>query len=229
MARAREGADGRERQAEEDDERRDERAQGQHHHDVDDEDGEAHREVQSYSKASFISAVAPANVVSMVSGICPSSRRSSMRAAGFLGRGAGVCGDDLGADGRGRRAVHSRHRGCAPRPHRRRRPVPSGVVPAMPLTGIWRRASTLSTPASETRICAASEVPSSSVYVPSGIAHEHAPDVGPDLGGGGADHHGHVGIDRDRSPAATRRPHRWRRCRGRPSGAVRRRRGHWRP
>ena len=42
----RDGADERQRQAEQDDERRDERAQGQHHHDVDHQDGDAHREEQ---------------------------------------------------------------------------------------------------------------------------------------------------------------------------------------
>ena len=40
---------------------------------------------------------------------------------------------------------------------------PSGRVPAMPLTGIWRRPSTESTPSSETRSCASRTLPSSSV------------------------------------------------------------------
>ena len=40
--------------------------------------------------------------------------------------------------------------------------LPSGALPAMPLTGIWRKVSTESMPTSETRSCASSTLPSSS-------------------------------------------------------------------
>ena len=40
----REGADRGQREAEQDDERRDQRVEGQHHHHVDEEDGDAHRD-----------------------------------------------------------------------------------------------------------------------------------------------------------------------------------------
>ena len=45
--RAREGADGGQRQGEQDDERRDERVEREHHHHVDEQDGDAHRGEQA--------------------------------------------------------------------------------------------------------------------------------------------------------------------------------------
>ena len=70
----REGADGRQRQAEEDDEGRDERAEGQHHHDVDHEDGEAHGEEERVEGLVHLGGGTGEGRDSTVSGISPSSR-----------------------------------------------------------------------------------------------------------------------------------------------------------
>ena len=73
--------DDRERQAEQDDERRDERAEREHHHDVDDEDREAHREEQRAEGLVLLGGRAREGHVDRRRGSRPTARRASTRAS----------------------------------------------------------------------------------------------------------------------------------------------------
>ena len=74
----REGTDGRERQAEQDDERRDQRVEGEHHHQVDEQDRDAHRGEQPAEGLVLLRGHAARGRPGRSVGSCRRPRRSSM-------------------------------------------------------------------------------------------------------------------------------------------------------
>ena len=77
----REGADGRQRQAEQDDERGDQRVEGQDHHHVDEQDGDAHRGEQAAERLVLLLADAGQLDASRRPGSCPRPRGRRCRPA----------------------------------------------------------------------------------------------------------------------------------------------------
>ena len=100
----REGADRRERQGEQDDERGDERVEGQDHHQVDEQDRDAHRGEQAAERLGLLR-LTPASSTVAPAGMAPAAARASISAWTATRHGARVVAGDLGRDGRRRALV----------------------------------------------------------------------------------------------------------------------------
>ena len=104
----REGADGRERQAEQDDQRVDQRPEQEHHHEVDEQDGHAHRQEQAAERLALLLRGAR-QLDGHARGDGATGLELGDPGGDGLVHGTLVVGDEVAADGRRWRAIHPRH------------------------------------------------------------------------------------------------------------------------